>query len=313
MTMLVICSIWSDIVKISPILSTSIVIIIFIISQLIAHYSRKSELRRSWYFKAYFDSSLTRVNEFFKSCDDIIKKSLKKAIKIENLDNRQNYIAKKLEKISDDQRQFTNQVLYPLKGAYPEVFSNLELVLESFYDVHSNVFDGLELGDDAYQKYTSEVANIQNNLMTFLAIPVLKNKQSRILKAQIESQNLLVSGKNYGKFFSLYIAGIVILVTGLVVFSYFYPKNNRFQTTKENLLKQVQYSVKYKLLSPSTAEFSNDYKRHVKILEKNIFFVNSYVDSQNIYGATIRRYFSCKIIYDDKTDNYTLIDLKVNP
>lgn len=48
-----------------------------------------------------------------------------------------------------------------------------------------------------------------------------------------------------------------------------------------------------KLKSPKSAEFAKDWNQHVTYLGDGKYKVNSYVDSQNSFGALIRSKFSC--------------------
>lgn len=58
--------------------------------------------------------------------------------------------------------------------------------------------------------------------------------------------------------------------------------------------------VKQRLKSPSTAEFIGTFEKsdHITELENDEYLINSWVDSQNSFGAMIRSKFSCKIIFE---------------
>jgi len=62
---------------------------------------------------------------------------------------------------------------------------------------------------------------------------------------------------------------------------------------------EAQSFVKKQLKSPSTAEFPyyNKVENNVKYLGTNKYKIESWVDSQNSFGATIRTNFSCTIIF----------------
>lgn len=72
----------------------------------------------------------------------------------------------------------------------------------------------------------------------------------------------------------------------------------------------TQY-VKQKLKSPSTAKFPNMFEKinHIKDLGNDQYFINSWVDSQNGFGAMIRSEFSCKITI--KEDVVSVDDLAI--
>lgn len=80
---------------------------------------------------------------------------------------------------------------------------------------------------------------------------------------------------------------------------------NRYATDSiANKLKAYNLATGFVVASlqePTTAEFPNTKERlkHVKYLGENRYRINSWVDSQDTYGAMTRRSFSCII----KTDS----------
>ena len=63
----------------------------------------------------------------------------------------------------------------------------------------------------------------------------------------------------------------------------------------------AEKNVKDMLKSPATAEFpsSSEQDQHTKYIGDNTYEINSYVDSQNGFGAMMRTRFSCKIVFND--------------
>ncbi len=61
--------------------------------------------------------------------------------------------------------------------------------------------------------------------------------------------------------------------------------------------------VERRLKSPSTAKFPKTMERsnHITDLGGGKFEINSWVDSQNSFGATIRTNFSCTVAIDGET------------
>lgn len=70
----------------------------------------------------------------------------------------------------------------------------------------------------------------------------------------------------------------------------------------------AQLEMKDKLKSPSTAsfEFGGAYYSTEK-LYGNTYEVDSYVDAQNSFGATIRTYFTCKVTYNPDKDSCSTV------
>lgn len=58
--------------------------------------------------------------------------------------------------------------------------------------------------------------------------------------------------------------------------------------------------VKKKLKAPSTAQFPGTFEKkdHIKNIGFKHYEINSWVDSQNSFGAMIRSQFSCKIKFE---------------
>lgn len=93
-------------------------------------------------------------------------------------------------------------------------------------------------------------------------------------------------------------------------------KKDKIQT---NAITYSKIAIQKMLKSPSTASFPNsafqaeDYK---KVLvqdgtDNQIWYIQSYVDSQNSFGATARSYWSVKIqVYDDETYKILDVDIK---
>lgn len=311
MLTLILASIWTALLKVSPLVSSVIVILIFIISQLLANWSRRNELRRSWYFKAYFDVSLKKLEDFFQLCNADVKKSLIDLKEIQDGNDKITHVTKTLENISDRQRDFNTQVLLPLMGAYPRTFKNIGIILDNFYDIHSEVFD-TPVGDkDPYKEYLEKLALIRTNLMTFLAVPVLENKESKNLLRAIEEENRLTNDSKHGVRFTIFISAIVLILISYAAWSYF-PEGSPVINKKLALIA-AQSNVKQKLLSPATADFDSEGINGVRKLNNSIYFVKSFVDSQNIYGANVRTYFECEIHADTINGTFKCIKLKLRP
>lgn len=78
---------------------------------------------------------------------------------------------------------------------------------------------------------------------------------------------------------------------------------------------QCQNFVKEKLISPSTADFPF-FDHYKKKIQGQMYRVQSYVDSQNAFGAKIRNKWDCKIQYikgdDADQDSWKLLGLGFN-
>lgn len=95
------------------------------------------------------------------------------------------------------------------------------------------------------------------------------------------------------------IGGIVVLI---IVIGQFSGNNNG--TGDSDPILAYNYAkefIKDGLKSPSTAEFPGTFeqKNHVTDLGNGQYQINSWVDSQNSFGAIIRSRWSCKIIFSN--------------
>lgn len=95
------------------------------------------------------------------------------------------------------------------------------------------------------------------------------------------------------------------LISILTIFAFIFIAIGSGNNDSSSSNKMLAYSyaedfVKKRLKSPSTAEFPGlfDKADHIKELGNDEYKINSWVDSQNGFGATIRTNFKCKIIFE---------------
>jgi hypothetical protein len=79
--------------------------------------------------------------------------------------------------------------------------------------------------------------------------------------------------------------------------------SNNEQNLKITALTAAQECVKERLKSPSSADFPWGSDCVTKISD-NTYVINSYVDSQNGFGAMLRTNFTCQVTLNGN-DNYT--------
>ena len=106
---------------------------------------------------------------------------------------------------------------------------------------------------------------------------------------------------------------LFVLFIGWIFSSIFdTPSSTDWRSENNSIAANVMIEkfVKERLRSPSTAKFPGALERsdHVQYLENQKYKINSWVDSQNAFSATIRTHFSGEIMQVDK-DNWRLISL----
>ncbi len=106
---------------------------------------------------------------------------------------------------------------------------------------------------------------------------------------------------------------LFVLFIGWIFSSIFdTPSSTDWRSENNSIAANVMMEkfVKERLRSPSTSKFPGALERsdHVQYLGNQKYKINSWVDSQNAFGATIRTHFSGEIMQVDK-DNWKLISL----
>lgn len=114
-----------------------------------------------------------------------------------------------------------------------------------------------------------------------------------------------ITSEKLGKGCGIGCVSIFVIIIVMSIIGSFLPKSPESSANMAYI--QCQDFVKQDLKSPTSAKFTLDDFTSRK--ESNdVYIINSYVDSQNSYGAIIRQNFICKIKLDNK-DNGTLQEL----
>ncbi|TVZ26558.1 hypothetical protein JM83_1532 [Gillisia sp. Hel_I_86] len=117
----------------------------------------------------------------------------------------------------------------------------------------------------------------------------LNKEKNRIRKSKLkkEDNQFKVSSK------AITIGIIVIIIIGFT----FLDDGKSNSILAYNV---ASLQVEQRLKSPSTAEFPGTFekKNHIENLGENNYLINSWVDSQNGFGATVRSYWSCEVYAD---------------
>lgn len=80
--------------------------------------------------------------------------------------------------------------------------------------------------------------------------------------------------------------------------------NRTEQNSEFTAYYNSQQCVKELLKSPSTAEFPSGSNQFVTKIDEDTYLINSYVDSQNSFGAMLRTNYVCQITLNSD-DTYT--------
>ena len=108
--------------------------------------------------------------------------------------------------------------------------------------------------------------------------------------------------------------GIMAVLAVILFFSVkscFSSEEDPLKKEKDLKIKAItlsQYCVKEKLKSPASADFPVDLN-HVKIITDSLFVINSYVDAQNSFGATIRTNYRCTVSTTNNGNSYICVEV----
>lgn len=113
---------------------------------------------------------------------------------------------------------------------------------------------------------------------------------------------LIVNKSNFNKMKKqvLHLFSVLSIIAFLfIAFGSSEDDSSSAATKKFTAYNYAEGFVKQRLKSPSTAKFPGTFEKEKHIIENgtNEYLINSWVDSQNSYGALIRSKFSCKIIF----------------
>ncbi|WP_432712710.1 hypothetical protein [Pedobacter sp.] len=177
---------WDFFLKsILPLLGPALVVFTFSMNYSKDRKNKRKEAKRAWYFKAYFEPNIKKVEVFFDESSVFMEKS------IENfnsqyihysLDARVAVVAEVLGALASKKRRFLIEVVDMLKLAYKKEAGKIELILNDFEDSGTNVFDNIEqtIDPDSFYKYLSEITEIKARLVKTLSKPaILKDKKKK--------------------------------------------------------------------------------------------------------------------------------------
>ena len=82
--------------------------------------------------------------------------------------------------------------------------------------------------------------------------------------------------------------------------------------TKNLSLEAVQTSQEFvlrKLITPSTAKFQTPSQARVTKTSDNQYVITSYVDAQDLSGASIRKNYECIFKYEPENSRWSLVEM----
>lgn len=166
-------SIWDKVLP--TIISTTIVIILFIIGRLLDSILKSNEIRRNWYQKVIIDPNIEKLNAFY---DDTIKQT---KLSIESLVRRKkelsfdDYISAKaieINKIKEIKRVFEYEFIQLVQTNFPEIAEELFEHLRDFEDCLSQYLDKQDLSNDHFVQAEKECVSKKHCIYGILYKPL---------------------------------------------------------------------------------------------------------------------------------------------
>lgn len=143
-----------------PLISSSIVVFLFIIERILSYRIRRKERETNWYYKVFIDPNIDKINSFF---DDTKKEYLESSKKIKSqllLPNILDHKSHEIGKFQIIKRDFENDILLPIISSYQEIGNTLTEELLNVEDVYTECMDKIH-GDETYQSEFSKKLSVR--------------------------------------------------------------------------------------------------------------------------------------------------------
>lgn len=132
-----------------PLIGTLTVILLFGLERLLSYKIRKKERKINWYYKAFIDPSMDKINSFFDQTKKTYQDSailLQSQIGLANFSDRK---AHEIGKFQIEKRDFEDETLLPIVTTYNKIGSDLTNVVLEIEDLYVNHLDKV-IPDETY-------------------------------------------------------------------------------------------------------------------------------------------------------------------
>jgi hypothetical protein len=178
-----------------PLISTGLLLFYFIFDRYIGHKLRIEEKKRNWYFKAFFENSIKKIDDFFEECESIVKNELESRLK--RLSENEVLVEGEVkdtrtaqEKLSDSKRRFEYTVLQVIQTSYPKLALNLGGILLNIEDEGIIAIESNNEDIDAYWIFLSKLTIHKSLLLSKMSEPALGSpRQKNWFKSKFNFKN----------------------------------------------------------------------------------------------------------------------------
>lgn len=126
-----------------PLISSFVVILLFVIDRVLGFYLRKKEVERNWYLKVLVEPGVQKISEFYSSLVEKYSQSAKllDSNKGQPHEEYNKLKSKEFGKFQAFKRDLEIQVIYPIQLRYPDVGNDITNQLMDIEDVYTNSLD----------------------------------------------------------------------------------------------------------------------------------------------------------------------------
>lgn len=158
-----------------PLISSAIVIGIFIFDRKLGYNIRKKELNRNWYFKVLLEPKLEAIDDFFKDTEKHIRKTVKELDKINFDTHKEDYIKCQLNHIDDFKeikRKFELEVLKPIISRYKAINNEINNVIDNVINEFTEEVDTLLINEFVFSDFSKKLYENKVTLLDVLYKPL---------------------------------------------------------------------------------------------------------------------------------------------
>lgn len=147
-----------------PLISSAVVICIFIFDRILGYNIRKKELNRNWYFKVLLEPKLDAIDDFFKDTENHILSTILELNKIDFDKDKDAYIqcqVIRIDEFKEIKRKFELEVLKPINTRYSSISNEIisvvdNVVNEYTIEIDTNLISVFVLSDFSKKLYENK-------------------------------------------------------------------------------------------------------------------------------------------------------------
>ncbi|MFV8379318.1 hypothetical protein [Flavobacterium sp. LB3R33] len=158
-----------------PLISSGIVLLIFLYDRWLGSVIRRKELNRSWYFKVLLEPKLENIDTFFVEIEKQINISITELGSLDFDNDKSTYIKSQLkyiDKFKELKRKFELEVLKPILSRYTEINTELITVINEIENDFTFEIDNLLIKDFDLVDFTKTIFEHKATLLDVLYKPL---------------------------------------------------------------------------------------------------------------------------------------------